>query len=47
VIHLLEVRSTLLPPIARLAAANEPQALLGILEQAKTIEDDAMIFTSF
>ncbi len=47
VIHLLEVRSTLLPPIARLAAANEPQALLGILEQAKTIEDDAMIFTRF
>lgn len=47
VIHLLEVRSTLLPVIARLAAANEPEALLGILEQAKTIEDDAMIFTRF
>lgn len=47
VIHILEARATLLPTIARLAAVNEPGALVQILDQAEAIEEDAGAFMRF
>ncbi|MBW2354643.1 MAG: GntR family transcriptional regulator [Deltaproteobacteria bacterium] len=47
VVHLLQTRATLLPAIAGLAAQNEPEALVNILNRAETIDDDPAVFTSF
>jgi GntR family negative regulator for fad regulon and positive regulator of fabA len=47
VTHLLEVRSNLLPIIARLSADSAPEVLLTYLLQAKTLEDKAEAFSLY
>ena len=47
VTHLLEVRSNLLPIIARLSADSAPEVLLTYLLQAKTLEDKADAFSLY
>jgi GntR family negative regulator for fad regulon and positive regulator of fabA len=47
VIHLLEVRSSLLPVIARLSAERAPEAILKYLSGAGKLEDKAGAFSTY
>jgi GntR family negative regulator for fad regulon and positive regulator of fabA len=45
--QLLEVRLTLLPSVARFAAEHRPNAILGHLEAAKKLPDEAVPYASY
>ena len=45
--HLLEVRLTMLPPVAARAAANHPDIILDYLSQAESLPDDTGTFSNY
>jgi GntR family negative regulator for fad regulon and positive regulator of fabA len=45
--HLLEVRLTMLPPLAARAAANYPDIILDYLSQAESLPDDTGTFSNY
>jgi len=45
--HLLEVRLTMLPPLAGRAAAYHPEIILNFLKNAQTLAEDAQAFAQF
>jgi len=47
IIHLLEFRSQLMPPIAKLAVQKEPQALIDYLENSKDTKNSAEAYAGY
>ena len=45
--HLLEVRLTMLPPVASRAATNHPDIILDYLSQAESLSDDTATFSNY
>jgi GntR family negative regulator for fad regulon and positive regulator of fabA len=47
VVHLLEVRTTMLPDIAQKAVSNNPEKILNYLEKSKTLRDSSKEFALY
>ena len=45
--HLLEVRLTMLPPIAKRAATNQPEIIIDYLDKAQNLTEDAQAFSDY
>jgi GntR family negative regulator for fad regulon and positive regulator of fabA len=45
--HLLEVRMTMLPPLAKRAATNHPKIIMNYLDTARTLDENAEAFSNY